>query len=166
MAFKAQFVSLPPYSGVPRSWQPGRNPMPEHLPLIGLANHADLGKAEAQWIQRLGKAGFMAHRSAAHWVRGDWVRTLIGLIVMSGLIAQKVGVGGRQGWKRRLVSSPQPASCPTKGFVYSSLGGQSVSVHGHCSGNPQCYQCGGVRERAWAWGLGKAGLAPHLPPLP
>lgn len=36
----------------------------------------------------------MAHRSAAHWVRGDWVRTLIGLIVMSGLIAQRVGVGG------------------------------------------------------------------------
>lgn len=44
----------------------------------------------------------MAHRSAAHWVRGDRVRTLIGLIVMSGLIAQRVGVGGQGGVKTQV----------------------------------------------------------------
>ena len=69
---------------------------------------------------RLGKAGFKAYCSAAHRVRGDLVRTLIGLTAQSGLTAQRVGA---RGWEHRLVSRPQPASGLTKGSACSSLGG-------------------------------------------
>lgn len=42
---------------------------------------------------RLGKAGFMVYCSAAHRVREDRVRTLIGLTTLSGLTTQRVRAG-------------------------------------------------------------------------
>lgn len=42
---------------------------------------------------RLGKAGFMVYCSAAHRVREDRVRTLIGLTTLSGLTTPRVRAG-------------------------------------------------------------------------
>lgn len=69
----------------------------------------------------------MVYRSAAHRVREDRVRTLIGLTTLSGLTAQRVGVeeAGRDE-KHRLLSSSQAASCPTKGSGFDFLRDQSV----------------------------------------
>lgn len=51
------------------------------------------GQSLSPVSSRLGKAGFMVYRSAAHRVREDRLRALIGLTTLSGLTALRVGVG-------------------------------------------------------------------------
>lgn len=55
---------------------------------------------------RLREAGFMAYRSAAHRVKGNRVMTLIGLTALSGLTAQRVGVGGQKEKKTKADVPP------------------------------------------------------------
>jgi len=102
-AFNVQFASfllLPPVWGpqIPTAWEESHA---RSSPTNWLNKPCLSGQSWGPVSLRLGKAGFMAYCSAAHGVRGDRVRTLIGLTVLSGLTAQRVVRGGEERWAER-----------------------------------------------------------------